>query len=66
MVTILLSESSGSRERWILRDQPTSEIDNRVIVFENIQTNEVKYVSIIKTKGQPTSFQVEIMQKESR
>lgn len=66
IMKVALSSTSGSIEIWALRDQPTGEIDTRVLIFENVKTQQVRYVLITKTKAQLPTFQVQLMKKVTR
>lgn len=60
------NSSSSPSESWVLRDQPNIEIGTEVLVFENVKTDEVRYLSIVKTKAQSPAFQVQLMEKVTR
>lgn len=53
----------------VLRDQNTDEIDNRAVIFERLQDDEVvgaKYVSIVPMQSEPRYFSVKILQKVTK
>lgn len=67
VATKLYSDPPGNfyriKEKWLLRDQPTDEIDTRVVLFQNEKSGEKIFLSISKVNSSIPSFEVRIMDK---
>lgn len=62
----IITKGSNPNQDRILRNQPTDETDNRVVVLERLEWDEVmetKYLSFEKMETEPNYFKVKVMQK---
>lgn len=63
LVVRVKSSSATIDNPWYLRDQPTDEIDNSVVVFENVD-NKREHIFAISTPDDFNTYQFRLMKKE--
>lgn len=66
LVPKLTITTPGGNQSWILRTEPTAEIDSQALEFENIKTGEKKYLEIKLPQPTTKNAQATLMERSEK